>query len=300
MNSTFEEERKRIIDGKFKTAVHKPTVLAWLLHECIDEFRNASISEIKRCLGVKPNSTYVKGRETEIFSVDNGTVRMDNIFDVLIPGTDDKVSIILDIEGQNDDGSNEYIAKRAEYYMSRLVCRQKGVDFHGKNYKDIRRTYSLWCMMEPRKEDRNTLVRYNMTPNYLIGDSKNPMQLNTFNIIFLNLGGRYSDDLPEGLRFATALLTTNLSDDERKEVLRKKYKIPLREYPKEGLMNVSCIYEDTKRRFLREGRIESLTSNLLIVMDQLDKTLEEAFDFLKVDEEDRALVTDRLKEDGVI
>ena len=63
---------------------------------------------------------------------------------------------------------------------------------------------------------------------------------------------------------------------------------------------MSCIYEDTKRRFFREGRIENLTSNLLIVMDRLDKTLEEAFDFLKVNEEDRALVTTRLKEDGVI
>ena len=45
-------ERRRIIDEEFKTAVHKPTVLAWLLHECLDEFRNASIDEIKKKIKV--------------------------------------------------------------------------------------------------------------------------------------------------------------------------------------------------------------------------------------------------------
>ena len=67
---------------------------------------------------------------------------------------------------------------------------------------------------------------------------------------------------------------------------------------------MSCIFEDSKRRYFRdgkeEGRIETLTTNINTVMDQLNKTLEEAFDFLKVSEEDRVLVTDRLKEEGLI
>ena len=124
---------------------------------------------------------------------------------------------------------------------------------------------------------------------------KNPMQLNTFNIIFLNLGGKYSEDLPEGLRFATALLTTNMTDDERREVLRKKYKIPMREYPKEGLMNVSCIYEDTKRRFLREGREEGLkegiTKNRIdsikAIVSNLNCSIDQAMDTLNIPESER-------------
>ena len=296
----YNMERRRIIDEEFKTAVHKPTVLAWLLHECLDEFRCASIDEIKKCLGVKPHSTYVKGRETEYFSDKNGTVRMDNIFDVMVPGTNDRISIILDVEGQNDDGDLEYIGKRAEYYISRLVCRQKGNEFSGTDYKDIRRTYSLWVMMEPLADQRNTLIRYSMKPQVMVGNTKRVVTLDTFNIIFLYLGSRYSDDLPEGVRFATALLTLSLSEEERREILTKKYNIPDREYPKEGLMNMSCIYEDTKRRFTREGGIEVGTAAVKSVMEKMNLSPDEAFDLLNIESKYRQFILDDLKKDGTI
>ena len=139
----YDEQQKRIIDSEFKTAIHKPTVLATLLHYSIEEFKDCSIEEIKRCLGVKPRSTFVKGRETEYFSERYGKVQMDNVFDVRLPGSDDKVSVIINVEGQNDDGNNKYISKRAEYYISRLVCRQKGSEFFGTEYEKIRRVYSI-------------------------------------------------------------------------------------------------------------------------------------------------------------
>ena len=36
------------------------------------------------------------------------------------------------------------------------------------------------------------------------------------NVIFLNLGVDYSDDLPECIRFPKAIFTTKLSEDERR------------------------------------------------------------------------------------
>lgn len=61
---------------------------------------------------------------------------MDNVFDVRLPGTDDKVSVIINVEGQNDDGYNKYISKRAEYHISRLVSRQKGSKSMGPSVCD--------------------------------------------------------------------------------------------------------------------------------------------------------------------
>ena len=139
----YDRRIKKILDQDFKTAIHKPSILAWLLHLFVDEFKDSSIEEIRRCLGVKPRSTYVKGRETEMISSEYGPVKMDNVFDVKVPGTDDKISIILDIEGQNDNGKGYPIGKKAEYYISRLISSQKGSEFTGTDYGDIRKTYSI-------------------------------------------------------------------------------------------------------------------------------------------------------------
>lgn len=139
--------------------------MAWILRLCIDEFKGSGIEEIRRCLGVKPSSTYVRGRETETISSDHGPIVMDNVFDVKVPGTDGTISMILDIEGQNDNGKRYPIGKRAEYYVSSLVSSQKGAQFTGINYGDIRKVYSIWCMMDPYADERCSMVDYHMVPH---------------------------------------------------------------------------------------------------------------------------------------
>ena len=283
----YEKEMKRILDQDFKTAIHKPTILAWFLRLCIDEFKDTDIREIRKCLGVKPRGTYVKGRETEIISSEYGPIKMDNVFDVKVPGTDDTVSIILDIEGQNDNGKGYPIGKRAEYYISRLVSAQKGSDFIGTDYGNIRKTYSIWCMMDPYADDRSSMVSYSMTPHIHAGNPKRLVKMDTMNVIFLNLGVDYSDDLPECIRFPTAVFATKLSEDERREILTEKYKIPQREYPKRELTNMSCIFEDSKRRYYRDGREDTLVNSILAIMSNLNYSTEQAMDTLDIPESER-------------
>ena len=275
-----------------------------MLHLCIDEFKDASIAEIRKCLGVKPRSIYVKGRETEMISSENGPVVMDTIFDVKVPGTNDRVSVIIDIEGQNEN-TKYPIEKRAEYYMARLVSSQKGSDFRGSRYGDIRKTYSIWCMMDPHAGDRNSMVSYSMMPQINAGNPKNLLRLDTFNIIFLNLGAVYSEELPECIRFPTAVFDQRLPEDRRKKILTDNYNIPKREYPKRESIVTNSIYEDTKRRFLREGReegreegerkrIEDLAGVVSSVMQKMDVPLEEALEITSISDEDRPLIIDRL------
>lgn len=62
---------------------------------------------------------------------------------------------------------------------------------------------------------------------------------------------------------------------------------------------MSCIFEDSKRRYYRDGRIEAIAESVKSIMTQLNKTLEESFEILGVNETDRPWVIDRLKEDGI-
>ena len=126
-----------------------------------------------------------------------------------------------------------------------------------------------------------------------------------WHIIFFYLGENYSDDLTKGVRFATALFALSLSEKERREILTKKYNIPKREYPKRESIITNSIYEDTKRRFLREGReegreegerkrIEDLAGVVSSVMQKMDVPLEEALEITSISDEDRPLIIDRL------
>lgn len=51
--------------------------------------------------------------------------------------------IILNIEAQKEDPSGYDILNRAIYYTSRMVSSQKGCEFEGSNYNDIKRVYSI-------------------------------------------------------------------------------------------------------------------------------------------------------------
>ena len=54
---------------------------------------------------------------------------------------------------------------------------------------------------------------------------------------------------------------------------------------------MSCIYEDTKRRFLREGREEGITKNrvdsIKAIMSNLNYSVDQAMDTLNIPESER-------------
>ena len=277
---SIEQKNKNMIDQKFKSIIHRATILSWVLRSCVDELKDKSIDEIKQGLDIGADGFSVKGSETEQFSDENGPVRMDNIFDVDFIGSDERLSVIVNIEAQNNASPGYPIGKRAEYYISRLVSNQKGLYFKDSQYGDLRKTYSIWFMMDPHRENRKTIVRYRMRPE-VIGNPKVVEELDTFNIIFINLGGEYNDNIPDELLFMSTLFSNDLSENERRTILSDKYKIPPNEYPKEELIGLGTLYEDTKNRYLREGKVQEKVDTAVFLITQKGYSLDEALEIVR-------------------
>ena len=89
-------------NSSFKTVIHRGTILLWILQGCIGELNGADFRKIKEGLDIGADGFTVRGKETEQFSGTNGPVIMDNIFDVRLPGSGETVSVIVDLEAQND------------------------------------------------------------------------------------------------------------------------------------------------------------------------------------------------------
>ncbi|MBQ7701174.1 MAG: hypothetical protein IJT54_02095, partial [Candidatus Methanomethylophilaceae archaeon] len=118
-------------------------------------------------------------------------------------------------------------------------------------------------------------------------------------VVFINLGGEYTD-IPEEVGFAATLFSSAITEEQRRGILQEKYKIPAGEYPSKELNEMGFIYEDTKSRFLREGRIQTSVDAIVNLINKKGFSLEEAlmmFDLSKKEEETIVpLVQEKLRE----
>ena len=310
MTKSADKWNKLVYDQSFKTVIHRGTILSLILRGCIDELNGVDPEEIKKGLDIGADGYTVKGRETEQFSEKNGPVIMDNVFDVRLPNSGETISVIVDLEAQND--STPYpIEKRAEYYLGRLVSSQKGFDFSNSDYAKLRRVYSIWIMMDPPEKNRNTILRYRMEPT-AVGEPENIYKLNTFNVVFVNLGGEYSESVPEDLKFMSALFMRGLTAPKRKKLMSGRYKISANEYPNKELRQMGVFADDCKRRYTREGfdqgmaqgmaqgetkgRLESKVELAIAYITEDNRSFEEAIRMVRPSAEERERVISMVRE----
>ncbi|MBO5547768.1 MAG: hypothetical protein J5920_03300, partial [Candidatus Methanomethylophilaceae archaeon] len=84
---------------------------------------------------------------------------LDSLFDITLPDNE-KVKLILNVEGQADPNPGYSLVDRALFYASSIIADQRGKDFSGDHYEDLKKVYSVWCVLQPRDKDRNSIIRY--------------------------------------------------------------------------------------------------------------------------------------------
>ena len=251
-----------------------------LLQRSIDELRDKTTEEIVSCLELASDGRRVIGRKTEFDSASNGTVRMDSVFAVTVPGTDEDIGIIVNVEGQNRTNLDYPLEKRAEYYMARLVSSQKEVFFTNDDYGKLRKVYSIWYILNPNSGNRNTILSYSMQPKMIAErpDMKVPV-LDTFNIMFVNVG-RYDSNLSDETALAS-IVFSKLSLEEREDFLMDRFNIEMDDIMRQEFSEIMPYEEDTFNNGydagIDVGRIDGLSNTVVyLVKDEgwsIDKAL---------------------------
>ena len=296
--STDETElgRGAVLDADFKEIMHNSDILSWMLRCNIDEVMGMDIEDIKACLTLGDGGRTVCGRPTEYISPENGSIITDTVFDVRVPNSDGKVSVIVNVEGQGDRNPGYSLKKRMAYYMGRMVAAQKGVEFSGNDYDKLRKCYSIWCIMDPRVEDENTVTRHRMTPENVFGPPDRKMEtLDTFNIIVVNVG-KYSESLPDVSAFP-AVLFSPMKNKTRLTELGDRFNIhpdnklmkKLREMTTLDQQRYNSGYRDGKNVGFTEGKdvgftegkayqaVQTSADLILQIIRNTGKTVEEVF-----------------------
>ncbi len=118
-------EQRIKYDATCKCLLSNKIILAWILTECVQEYRNISPQDIasKYIVGtpavsavpVGPDTTRIPGTGVEDTSITEGTVVYDIRFDARVPSGDGCIYLIINVEAQYDTNPGYPLIKRGIY-----------------------------------------------------------------------------------------------------------------------------------------------------------------------------------------
>ena len=231
-------------------AVFFKSILVHILVKTVDEFKGMNPKNVIDCIEGTPyistipvepgltnrannkNGERLVGFNTENEDINEGLIKFDIVFYVRMPsagGRKKELSqIIINVEAQKDEPKGYEILNRAIFYVSRLISSQKERDFENSSYNDIKRVYSIWICMNMNE---NSMSHVHLTKENLIGSYKWKGNLGLLNIIMLGLANELPehDETYELHRLLGALLSQELTVDEKLNIIGNEYDIPIEE-----------------------------------------------------------------------
>jgi len=248
--------------------------------------------------------TIINGMDTEDKSVREGTVTYDIRFRAIVPSSEEQIALMINVEAQNDFYPGYPLVKRGVYYCCRMISSQYGREFTGPHYEKIKKVYSIWICMNPPKVRENTITRYRFVEEHLVGEAAEPIQnYDLLSILMLCLGGPEGENYAGVLRMLDVLLSNEISEAEKRRVLRDDYGIQMTRTMEQEVSVMCNLSKGVREKGIAEGRAEGLAkghteralSDLRSLMETLGLTIEQAMAALKVPENERQKYMDLLE-----
>ncbi len=294
-------------DAACKRLLANKIILAWILKCCLEEYKNCDVAEIAEKYiesmpqiaqeAVNPDeiagSERIQGLQNEDSSIREGTITYDIRFLATVPGTDDTIRLIINIEAQNNFYPGYPIIKRGIYYCGRLISSQYGTEFTAPHYSKIKKVYSIWICTNPPQNRRNTMNRYSIKEENLIGEVKETVEnYDLISAIMICLGN-HEEEAEEGiLKLLEVLLSSKRKTEEKKKILREEFSINMSTMLEREMVLMCNLSEGVReegiRQGIQQGRREVLLESIGNLMEAMKLTCEQAMAALGIPEADRA------------
>ena len=326
LNPELDATAKKFISNKY--------LLAWIMKGCVEEYKDCTIEEIVEhyiegepqvaatpvhrdesgvpMLVVSDETEESKGTETELIhgldTVDKSTTEHTTLYDVLfyatLPNSAEKIGLFINVEIQNQYNLKYPLVKRGIYYCSRLISAQFQRDFADGDYGKLKKVYSIWiCADAPDNRD-NTITRYSMTEEQLLGtateDRKN-YDLMTVVMVCFNDRHIYNENATaehtprtgeapaDMVRLLRLLLTSNNGSAEKKQVLSEEYNIPMTRELEDEVIKMCNLSQGIREQGIQIGLQQGLQQgelakaiSMALKMLKKNKSIEEIIEFTEL------------------
>ena len=230
-------------DTRVKRLLAQKSILAHILVKTVDEFKGMKPEDVVKYIEGEPSISVVPvepglanmektdatgqrivGLNTENAEINEGLVRFDIIFYVRMKNG--LSQIIVNIEAQKDEPTEYKILNRAIFYVSRLISSQKERDFVNTNYDDIKQVFSIWICMNM---DDNSLSHIHLTKDEMLKPCNWKGNLDLLNIVLIGITNEIPehDEKYEMHRLIGALLSGELKEQEKLDIIEHEYNIPI-------------------------------------------------------------------------
>lgn len=242
-NAVNAAEDKAQYDTRVKRLLAQKSILAHILVKTVDEFKGMKPEDVVKYIEGEPSISVVPvepglanmektdatgqrivGLNTENAEINEGLVRFDIIFYVRMKNG--LSQIIVNIEAQKDEPTEYKILNRAIFYVSRLISSQKERDFVNTNYDDIKQVFSIWICMNM---DDNSLSHIHLTKDEMLKPCNWKGNLDLLNIVLIGITNEIPehDEKYEMHRLIGALLSSELKEQEKLDIIEHEYNIPI-------------------------------------------------------------------------
>lgn len=280
-------------DTRVKRLLAQKSILAHILVKTVDEFKGMKPEDVVKYIEGEPSISVVPvepglanmektdaagqrivGLNTENAEINEGLVRFDIIFYVRMKNG--LSQIIVNIEAQKDEPTEYKILNRAIFYVSRLISSQKERDFVNTNYDDIKQVFSIWICMNM---DDNSLSHIHLTKDELLKPCNWKGNLDLLNIVLIGITNEIPehDEKYEMHRLIGALLSSELKEQEKLDIIEHEYNIPINQEFREDV-RIMCNLSTGIEEKATEKATEKTSEKFILNMYKKGYTLDQIAD----------------------
>lgn len=280
-------------DTRVKRLLAQKSILAHILVKTVDEFKGMKPEDVVKYIEGEPSISVVPvepglanmektdatgqrivGLNTENAEINEGLVRFDIIFYVRMKNG--LSQIIVNIEAQKDEPTEYKILNRAIFYVSRLISSQKERDFVNTNYDDIKQVFSIWICMNM---DDNSLSHIHLTKDEMLKPCNWKGNLDLLNIVLIGITNEIPehDEKYEMHRLIGALLSSELKEQEKLDIIEYEYNIPISQEFREDV-RIMCNLSTGIEERATEKATEKTSEKFILNMYKKGYTLDQIAD----------------------
>lgn len=252
-------------DATVKEILSYKCILARIMKYTVTEMEGYSEEEIVSFIEEKPavaEEPLYEGASSRVFGVESvdtipgeGVITLDIVFTV----SNMRMKMYINVEAQNDASPGYDLVTRAVYYCARMLSKQYGREFDGKNYDGIKKVYSIWICAEPAAKEKDTITRYSIKPETVYGDQKRNVRYDLLTAVLVCLEPGSGNEL---IQFLCALLTDSTSTEEKRKLIATEFGEEVAKQMEGGIgvmCNLSEYFEEKGiAKGLEKGREEGL------------------------------------------
>ena len=184
-----------------------------------------------------------------------------------------------------------------------MISSQYGTEFVHQEYDKIKKVYSIWLCAEPPKNRQNTITRYVMKEENIIGDvAEKREDYDLLTAVMICLGPEKEEKCQGVLKLLEVLLSSEKAAEEKTKVLSEEFDITMTEILEGGIYEMCNLSKGVEQkgfqRGVEQGMERGIEQETLRSIQSLMKTLhltaEQAMEALQIETAKRTIYAEKL------